>query len=177
MQNIFIGLILFLSVVLQTSFLPNFFPAGAVPDIALIVIIIWTAQVDFNAVLKWAILGGLLLDLASFWPIGMDVFSFVAVAFVVNSLSKRFLVNQFAWKFFIVMAMIAIGTLINYVIVFSLMKMLVSFKGLADSSGSIINQDLFLKPLYNLIVFAAIYWPLEKLDKTFKYNKRIIIKR
>lgn len=178
MQNFFIAIIIFLSVLVQTSLLPNFFPAGSVPDLALILIMIWTAKSDFNSILKWAIIAGIFMDLISFWPVGINIFSFVAVAFAVNSLSKRFLVVQSTWRFFILAIMIIFGTLMNLAIIFFLMKISARISGLSDAGLSIFNQNLFLKPLYNLLIFVIIFWPLEKLDKILRHqNKRVIIKR
>jgi len=178
MQNIVISAILFLSVIAQISFFPNFFSSGSIPDGALVIIIIWIARADFNSVFKWAVLGGLMLDIASFQPVGLNVFSFVTVAFIVNSLSKRFLVPQFAWKFFMLVIMIIIGTIINQIIIISLLKGFVYLNDLPWDGLIFFKWDLLLKPAYNLGIFAVLYGPLRKLDKIFAYqNNRVIIKR
>ncbi len=181
-QNIFTGILIFLSVVAQASFLPNFFSNGVIPDIVLIIIIILTAKSDFNSVLIGVIFAGLMMDWMSFYPVGVNVLSFVAVAFVTNSLSKRFLVSQSTRGFFIFMAAIIIGTIINYTIVFLLIKIFIHLKELSENGlGDLrlfFNKNLFLKPAYNLAIFIIIYWPLERLIKIFAYqDKRIMIKR
>ncbi len=177
MQNFLIGLIIFLSVVLQASFLPNIFPVNFVPDITLIFIIIWTARIDFNSVLKWAILGGLMMDLASFHPVGISIFSFVAVAFVVNSLSKRFLVPHFGWKFAVLVVIVFLATIINQIITGFLVKIFAE-GNVRESVHSIFDNRLLWKPFYNLLMFAIIYWPIRRLEKMFSsQGQRIIIKR
>lgn len=177
MQNFFIGTIIFLSVAAQTSFLSNIFPANFVPDVTLIFIIIWTARIDFNSVLKWAIFGGFLMDLASFYPIGISVFSFAAIAFVVNSLSKRFLVPHFAWKFLVLLVIVFLATMINHIITVFLVQILAG-ESIRDVLGAVFDGRLIWKPFYNLLIFAIIYWPIRRLDKIFSHqNQRIIIKR
>jgi rod shape-determining protein MreD len=177
MQNFFIGTIIFLSVMMQTSFLSNIFPSGYVPDSALIFIIIWTARIDFNSGLRWAIFGGLIMDLMSYYPVGINIFSFAAIAFVANSLSKRFLVPQLAWKFVVLAGIVFLATMINQVVT-EFLTGLVLQKDLGESFHSIFNSRLLWKPFYNLLIFAIMYWPIRKLDKFFSYNnQRIVIKR
>lgn len=173
MKNIFIGGILFLSVITQVSFFSNFFPAGVAPDIALLVIIIWTTRSDFHIVLKWAIVGGLFLDLISFWPVGTSIFSFVLAAFVTNSLGKRFLTAQFAWKFLIFSVIIAIVTVLNYMTVLALSSISSGLGNLVGGLEFLVRKEMLLKILYNLLIFSVIYWPLGKIDKVFAYyNKK-----
>lgn len=178
MQNIAISLILFLATIVQVSFLPIFFTGRSVPDVTLIIIMVWIARADFNSVLKWAILGGLMADIASFQPVGLNVFSFVAVAFIINSLSKRFLVPQFAWKFFMLIILVLVGTTVNQAIIGFAAGIDGQPSGLFRHIPEFFGQGFFLKLLYNLGVFAILYWPLKKLDKIFAYqNNRVVIKR
>ena len=177
MKNIFIGAILFLAVIAQISIFSNFFPAGTAPDIALLIIIIWTIRAGFDAVLKWAIIGGLFLDMLSFWPIGISIFSFVAVAFGTNSLGKRFLTAQFAWKFLIFSVIVAAATVLNYAIILVLMKFSADPASFSRSVISyaelMLRKEMGLKILYNLMMFSVMYWPVNKLDKIFAYyNKK-----
>lgn len=178
MRNIIASLILFLSTIAQISFLPVFSGSGSVPDVTLVIIMIWIARADFNSVLKWAVLGGLMMDIASFQPVGLNVFSFVTVAFIINSLSKRFLVSQFAWKSFILVVMVVAGTVVNQAIIASVTAVSGHAGELSGYASLIFNRNLWVKPLYNLAVFAILYWPLKKFDKVFAYqNNRVIIKR
>lgn len=177
MKNIFIGGILFLAAIAQVSLFSNFFPMYLAPDVAMLVIIIWTTKSDFNIVLKWAIIGGFFLDMLSFWPVGINIFSFVVVAFVTNSLGKRFLVSQVAWKYLIFAVIVSAATILNYVIVITLMKIStnqeVLSRGIFNYPELLIRKEVVFKILYNLIMFAMIYWPLGKINKVFAYyNKK-----
>lgn len=176
MRKFVVGAVIFLLVVAQASFLPNFFPANFVPDAALVFIIIWIARMELNPALGWAIFGGLLMDLASFYPIGIHIFSFVLVVFMVNSLSKRFLVSQSAWKFAVLAAMIFFATMLNRIIAEFLIKI---FTGgnIQEFIQVVFDKQLLGKPFYNLLLFAIMYWPIGRLNKFFsRQGQRIIIK-
>ncbi|MDO8241021.1 MAG: rod shape-determining protein MreD [Candidatus Moranbacteria bacterium] len=173
MQNIFVGIIIFFGVILQTSFLPNFFPTGLIPDVVLVMIIIWTAKADFNAIWVRAIFAGLMFDLLSFWPIGINIFSFVAVAFATNSLCKRFLVPQSVRRFLIIGIAVVVGTMINQLIV----AIGINLQNFSWNNLEIFNQALILKPICNLIILAILYWPLEKIEEVFRHQNKMIIKR
>jgi rod shape-determining protein MreD len=162
---------------MQASFLPNIFPLNFVPDIALIFVIIWTARSDFNSALKWAILGGLMMDLASFFQVGISIFSFVLIAFIVHSLSKRFLVPDFAWKFIVLIFIVFLATIVNQFVTMFLVK-ISSGSNVYESIEYARGNKLLWKPFSNLLIFAIIYWPIRRLDKFLSYqNKRVVIKR
>ncbi|EKE10907.1 MAG: hypothetical protein ACD_15C00179G0006 [uncultured bacterium] len=177
MQNSIIGIIIFFLALMQASFLPNIFPLYFVPDVVLIFVIIWTARSDFNSALKWAVLGGLVIDLISFFPIGISIFSFVLIAFMVNSLSKRFLVPDFAWKFIVLFFIVFLATIVNQFVTMFLVK-ISSGVGIRESIEYARSNGLLWKPFSNLLIFVIIYWPIRKLDKFLSYqNKRVVIKR
>lgn len=176
-KNIFIGGILFFAAIMQVSLFSNFFPMSLAPDMAMLVIIIWTIKSDFNIVLKWAILGGFFSDMLLFWPVGTSIFSFVAVAFITNSLGKRFLVSQVAWKYLIFALIVAVATLLNYIVVLTSIKILTNqeiiSRGIFSYMELLFRKEMLLKILHNLIMFAMIYWPLGKINKVFAYyNKK-----
>lgn len=177
MQTIFIGIAIFLAAIMQTSFLSNFFPANMTPDVVLILVIIWTAKTNFNSILVTAIFAGLVVDFFSFGVVGSNIFSFVAVAFVVDSLYKRFLVPQSGRKFFILTVAIVLGAMVNYVIVAIFAEITRSLTDFSWHNLGLFKQTIILKPLYNLIVFIALYWPLKKADKIFAQQNKIVIKR
>ena len=164
-KNISIFLIIFFSVLLQVSFFPNIIPRQIFPDIALIIILFWTVERGFEETWKWTILTGLMIDLAYFWPIGASVFSFVFTAYVINSLTKRFLVNQTIFRFLILVAFIIFGTILNDMITISAVKF--ARREMFDFNMLFLNFDIFLKIFCNLGMFLLIYVPLVKLEKFF----------
>lgn len=177
MQNILVGIIIFLSAIVQTSFLSNFFPVNMTPDVVLILIIIWTAKTNFNSALARAIFAGLVVDFFSFGVIGVNVFSFVVVSFMVDSLCKRFVIPQSGRKFFILAAIIVLGTIVNYVIVVVFINIILNHNNFSWNNLGLFSWNIILKPLYNLSIFIALYWPLIKIDKIFSQQNKILVKR
>lgn len=183
MKNILIGSIIFFAVVLQASFFSNIFPGRIAPDIALLVIVIWTIKYDFHIVLKWAIFGGFLVDLFSFQIVGINIIAFVSVAFITNSLGKRFLVAHSGWKFLIFFVMIVSATLLGGSIVF-LAHMAFSGAGgillfsiISDYAAFIFSKEVLWKIAYNFLMFLLMLRPLGKIDRIIDYySKKTIIK-
>lgn len=178
MQKFFIAIILFIAVILQISFFPIFFKDGLAPDLALILIIIWTARFGFEKIWPWAVLAGAMLDITSFSLIGTNILSLAAIAFVINYLAKRFLVTHTAWKFLILGLFVILGTFLNELIILFIAKSLSVIK---DGGGIKlmvnINIDILQKAVFNLFIYALIYWPLGKLESQISpYAKRIIIR-
>lgn len=177
MRNILISLIFFWSIVAQISFLPNFFPNGIVPNIALVIIVIWVVKTNFNAVFKWAIIVGIMMDIMLFYPIGVNVLVFVLVIFIINSLSKRFLSSHNTTNIFTVSAMIAIGTTVDYAGIFFLNKLIVFFGKEYTYSQHFFDQNILLKLLNNIIIFLVCYQPFKKISKIFtNQSDKLIIR-
>jgi len=150
-------------VLLQVSFFPNIVPGHFFPDLALIIILFWTIENGFEETWKWAVLAGLLVDLANFWSVGTNVFSFVFTAYVINSFAKRFLVTQTVFRFLILAAFIILGTVINGILVILAAK--IANKETLDFGPLFFNADIFFKIFCNLGTFLLIYAPLMKLKK------------
>jgi rod shape-determining protein MreD len=172
-QNIFIFLAIFVAAALQVSFLPHIFSAENVPDFLLILILFWTTRMDFSRILLRVVWGGIVLDMAYFAPLGLNVAAFVFTAFSINYLAKKFLVEQETWKFFITLGLVVSGALFNDWI-------LAIFSGFFPVGQEIYSRNLFFncmlgkRLLFDAMLFAFLYWPLIKLEKFFTfYGARI----
>jgi rod shape-determining protein MreD len=162
-KNILISLIILLAVMLQVSFFTNLIPLKVFPDIALIIILFWSMRSGFDETWKWAILAGLMVDLAYFWPVGTSAFAFVFSAYIVNSLAKRFLVSQTAFRFLTLSAFIVSGTIINGILAVLAVKF--ARREALDLSSLFFNTEIIAKTFYNLAIFSLVYMPLRKLEK------------
>lgn len=162
-QNIFIFIIVFFSVLLQTSFFPNLMSLDIFPDVALILILFWTMQFGFEETWKWAAIAGLMIDLAYFFPVGASIFSFVLIAYIISFLARRFLVSGTVFKFFTLASFIVFGTFLNELFIYTIMKL--AGKDIMVGNLLFFANNILLKMLYNFIVFAAVYVPLRNLEK------------
>jgi len=173
-KKISIFFVLFILVILQVSFLPNFFDSRIIPDPALIVLIFFTTRKGFGEIWLKAVTAGLILDFFSFYPLGVNVIALLLAVLVTGFLTRRFSSAHSFWKLFILILLIIIGTLINDFTVAILIKL---FKNSYDFL-SIFSWDIGLKMLNNTIVFVIIYWPLKKYEnmKLFFEQKDILKK-
>lgn len=164
LQNIFIFIAILVAAAFQVSFLPNIFSPERAPDFLLILIVFFSTRRDFFQIFIWIILAGMALDVAYFAPIGLNIFSFIFIAFTSKFLARRLLVTQETWKFLIMLGFIILGTFLNDWIMLGFEKILF-MKNFSYEWRLFLNKDIFIKTLYNLIVFTLIHWPLIKIDK------------
>ena len=67
--------------VLQVTWAPNFALAGVFPNLVLLIVVGWTLTCGAAAGLRWAVGGGLLLDLVSPGPLGVHALALVTAAY------------------------------------------------------------------------------------------------
>jgi rod shape-determining protein MreD len=159
--------LIFLAIMLQISFFPNIMAPGIFPDIALIAIIFWSARSGFEKTWPWAVIGGLMLDLAYFWPIGANILTLALAAYGASYLSRRFLVMDNFSRFFTMAGIIILGG-ISYNILTPVIVRIArhEFFGLG---ALVLNADLVLKMAYDLAILAVIYKPLIRLEKFLEF--------
>lgn len=81
--------VLALFTLLQTSFLPHFFPSGFVPNLVIIAIVILV----FFKKYEGALIGGFFLDIFSHMPFGFWTVSLVAFTFLLQIFANRYVQN------------------------------------------------------------------------------------
>jgi rod shape-determining protein MreD len=172
-KKLAIFFLLFLLVIVQVSFLPNIFAQNSIPNILLVMLIFWTARKGIKKTWKLAILGGLIMDLFLFSPVGLSSFSFLATMILVNYLAKRFLVTHLAWRFAILAVLMAIGTLSNEIILVIIAKTLGIIQENTRNIPASLDASLFYTMASSVVVFTIFYWPLKKIEAVFNlYGSR-----
>jgi rod shape-determining protein MreD len=155
--------VIFLAVMLQVSFFPNILIPKIFPDVALITIIFWAARSGFEKAWPWAIIAGLMLDFAYFWPVGTNVFSFALVAYGASHLSRRFLVADNFSRFFTMAAILVLVVAIHNFLAPAIVE--IARRDRISLGALILNADFVFKIIYDLIIFALAYVPLARLEK------------
>lgn len=175
-ESIIIFLI-FLLAIFQDSFLSNFFSDCSVPDIILVIMIVWFSQRNLEK--KWfrMIWAGFFLDILSGELIGLNIFSFLIITLAISFLSERFFANQkkeSLFEFFVLFIFVILGTVLNNLIVEI---------GIWRTPGNIFYvfnlmgiKKIGMKILYNFIFLILIYWPIKKIDAFFHFKKRVLDK-
>ncbi len=75
------ALVLLTAAILQVTWAPNLGIAGVFPNLVLLAVVSWTLTCGAQAGLRWAVGGGLLLDLASPGPLGVHALALVVAAY------------------------------------------------------------------------------------------------
>lgn len=155
-----------LASMIQVSFLPAFFPELAVPDIGLVIVVLWTVRYGFNE--KWArIVGlGLVFDLLTYSPPGVHVLTYVLSAFAISFLTRRILSQELLWKYILIFVFVASATAMSDL----LLSLITNLRGyisenayLPDVAFSV--DRLMMKASLNVILLALIYWPVMQVEK------------
>jgi rod shape-determining protein MreD len=92
--NIYVaGFLVFLTALLQTHFLPAFLPkiSQFVPDLTLLLVIVWSLLLPWQKSLWLAFACGLILDLlqVSIYPLGLNALLFSLVAFGLSFIGQN----------------------------------------------------------------------------------------
>lgn len=165
--------VVFFIAILQIAIFSNLFFLGVGPNVMLLLIIFWTVHEGFEDALPKIILAGLILDLVSFYPIGLSVLIFSLISFLGNSFAKRFLVTARNWRMIVLASLVVISTLINKVGLLILFKLFAYFK--PDEANNIIfstNGAMLIKEiLLNVSFFFLISFPLMKIEKFLNLRK------
>ena len=90
MSRLAAGLVLLLAAVLQVTLAPRLEVAGAFPNLVLLLVAGWTLVRGAGAGIRWAIAGGLLLDLVAPGPLGVHALALAAGAYATGFLQRSF---------------------------------------------------------------------------------------
>ena len=89
------AVVLLAAAVLQVSWAPNLVVAGIFPNLVLLAVVAWTLTSGVQAGLRWAIGGGLLLDLASPGPLGVHALALLVAAYGAGFAQRAFARDAF----------------------------------------------------------------------------------
>lgn len=159
--------IVLMGVSFQTSMLAVLFSCGQVPNIVLLIVIAWTIIAGFNKIWPWAIIAGVVLDLASFEPIGKNVIFLLIVSYAVNFFLQRFSTENRAWRVVIISSLVVVATIFyaSYDIFFvSLSEMDIKEK------ISFIARNAITQIIASAILFYACYAFLKKVEDFLSFR-------
>jgi rod shape-determining protein MreD len=84
------GAVLFPAAILQVTLAPRLEVAGAFPNLVLLAVVGWTLVRGAGSGLRWAVAGGLLLDLAAPGSLGVHALALAVAAYGVGFLQRSF---------------------------------------------------------------------------------------
>ncbi|HLN19136.1 MAG TPA: rod shape-determining protein MreD [Patescibacteria group bacterium] len=174
-----IFLVILLAASLQVSAMVNFFPNWAVPDVMLVLVVIWTAKDGFEKTLSRTIAIGVISDLISYLPVGENVVGLSVVSYLVGYSARRFLVSQQAWKLLFLVTIVIFATIANQVINFIIFTLVtLTEKKELLSAHILFNSGIIYKIIANIIILFVIYWPIKKIEQFLAvYNRDPIVNK
>lgn len=164
-SKIRILIIIFLAVILETSFFPALFAGVIVPDVVLVLIILWSSRKKFEDIWLWAFFAGFFLDLAISQKIGINAISFVIISFVASFLRERFFIAQRTGAFAIALTLVVGGTILNW--------FLINF--LTNFSMNFSWKLLVMKIASNLAVAIFMYFLIARYKRVFGISESKLI--
>jgi rod shape-determining protein MreD len=162
-----IFIIIFLSIILQVSFSPALTGGRIIPDIVLVLIVLWSGRKKFEDIWLWVLFGGLILDIAVFGKIGINAISFLLISFVTSLLQERFFIVQRTGSFLITLAIVAGTTVVN----------LMSVDILSDFYINISLIWIGAKIIGNLVVAIFFYIAMLRFGEIFGIRERKLLVR
>jgi rod shape-determining protein MreD len=170
-KNILIFAIIISSIVLEISFLPNFFSSQHVPSLILIFVIFLSVWDESKNFWKWAFLAGILFDLLSFQLLGLHAFSFLAVSLFSRFISKRFLASQAGWNLLIISVLIFLGSWLSDWLIIVFVKLEYFFREGKYLEGlDFWNSGIFYRAFYGAVLGIFLYSSIKKA--VAKFSKR-----
>lgn len=166
-------LVLFVSILLQTSFLVVLFPEYAIPNLVITVAIAWTINASFEVIWPWVVFLGLGMDLFTFSVVGKNVIFLILVAYVVSFLSRRFLVETRISGFLVTIFFIFGASLASNVWDILWMHSMDLVQVLKLNQDYILSAKNFaIQFLFNVIIFYIIFWILSKIEKKISFYEQ-----
>ncbi len=157
-KNLLLFFILFLSVILDFSFLAKIFPAGCCPSLTLVLVIILALEIDFWIFCKWAFVAGLMWDFFSFGILGSESLIFLVLAFFANLISGKIFNIQNRFRILFLAGFIFLGSMAGQLMdnfIFRLISLIEKNKFIFDFR--IFDKDIFCQAFWNVVLFLLLY--------------------
>lgn len=149
--------ILFIAVVLQSTFVPQVRILGGQPDLTFLLVMAWAVHAPFRESIAWAMVGGIMQDLMSAAPTGTSALGMVLLIYALDRVREQ---------------LVGVGllTLIAFVLLGTLVQQLV-FQGVLVLSGfsvrplSTLTNNTLPSMAYNLILMIPVYWIIRRIQR------------
>jgi rod shape-determining protein MreD len=152
--------LLALVAIIQTTLLPIFLPGPVRPDLMLMLVVGWGVIHGEGQATLWGFGGGILLDLSSGTPFGLQALTLGAIGFFADTLQTNF----FRSNILIPLATIFIATLIYHIAQAAAMQTM----GYPVNWGVYIFNVVLPTAILNTALMPFVYWILRRLDRVVR---------
>lgn len=152
--------LLALLTIAQTTLVPIFLPGPVRPDLMLMVVVGWGVVHGSGQAALWGLVGGLLLDLFSGAPFGLQALSLGMIGWLADALQTNF----FRSNILIPLATIFIAGLLYHLGQAGVMQLLNHTINWASYSFNVVMPTAIL----NTALMPLVYWILRRLDRVVR---------
>jgi rod shape-determining protein MreD len=142
---------------LQSSVLPRIGILGVHLDLVLLLIMVWSVLRGFDEALVWGLVGGVLVDLYSAGPFGVNVLALGVVA-ILAAVAGTTLRQA---RGLVLLAYSPVGTIVYQLITLFILQ---NLEWRVDWP-SMVALVVLPSAILNTIVAPLVYWPLRALDE------------
>jgi rod shape-determining protein MreD len=164
------SLILIVAIIIQTSVLPIISSPNIAGDIVLMVILALSVLDGFFAFMGWAIIAGILYDLAAYSPIGEHAIIFLLVVYFVSFFSRRMSleikgIGKVLFFVFVIVATFFSRSIIALMAAWDMQTL----HGYWQIFGSL--KSITFQIICNEILFFLLFLLLKRIKEFFKLEK------
>lgn len=165
-------------IALQISFLNVSF-IGSVPNVVLMVAIVWTLIRNFLTAWPWIVGLGLVYDTISMGAIGTTSLALILFSYGVSFLSRRFLVEHRGFGMMVGMVYAAIASIIYHPIeVFVRYLPLGASEALRGLVETLSFVSAWTGAISNALIFILSYFVVLRMERALSfYDDQVIVKR
>ncbi|HEX8974478.1 MAG TPA: rod shape-determining protein MreD [Patescibacteria group bacterium] len=165
-KKIIYSFLIIISILLQISVVPALSRSHVFADNVLMLILAWSVIDGFSGFLKWAVIAGILYDLATYSIVGVHVLIFLGAVYLVSFLSRRFAADFRGMGILLFLGFVIVATIFShFVYAFVSAWEMDSMRGFALSLGGL--SSVILEVAYNTIVFFIWFWLIKKTKNFF----------
>ncbi|MFA5777700.1 MAG: rod shape-determining protein MreD [Parcubacteria group bacterium] len=174
-KNIFILLIIILTVIFQTSVIPLCFSERNIPDFVLIEMVSAVAVFGFQLTWIWVIIAGIILDLFSFSALGFNVFPFIFFSYATSFFSRRLILGE-------KIGGILVGTIFVFLMTFlnnfwiQLIGAGFKFQKIQEINGFFLESTGW-KMILNLILFFLCILFFKRIKKKLSPSNNLLLEK
>lgn len=180
LRRIAILAFMLLVAVIQSSLLPAASGFRPVPDLMLVLAVLWAISKGFEKALPSLLAFSVIMDVFRSQPIGIEAVSLTLIAFGTSSFSKRFAFSQNVLKPMVIALIVFGSTLIDRSIASGILWMACRFD--AGQCHAFAGWDFWrtgaLSGMSNVVLAAVVYLPFRKMERLidmYEY-KRVVPK-
>jgi rod shape-determining protein MreD len=154
-------LLLFLIIILQTSFLPLVMPLHVMPDAVLMLILVGAIFDGFQAFFWWAIVAGVIYDLVTYNVVGLHSIIFLLVVYFVSFFSRRFSVELRGVGLVLFLGFIIVSSVISHVVA-TIVQFLSNDQAVNHLKSTWMMSAIGIEIICNVFLFFILFVSLRK---------------